>query len=76
MKVTALISDDLLNEVKSLSHAKTTTDALVIVMKEWLASKKLRELNRKIRETPFQFADDFSAEKVRELNLLDPSSQA
>lgn len=68
MKVTALIPDDLVNEVKSLSHAKTTTEALVIVMKEWLSAKRLRDLNQRVRETPLLFNTDFSAEKVRELN--------
>ncbi len=68
MKVTALIPDDLVQEVKSLSHAKTTTEALVIVMTEWLSSKRLRTLNEKVQKSPLQFRDDFSADKVRALN--------
>lgn len=68
MKVTALIPDDLVNEVKELSHAKTTTEAIVIVMKEWLSSKRLRALNEKMREVPLQFRADFSAAQVRDLN--------
>jgi len=68
MKVTALIPDELVHEVKSLSHAKTTTEALVIVMTEWLASKRLRALNQKVQQSPLQFRDNFSADAVRELN--------
>ena len=68
MKVTALIPDELVSEAKMRSHSKNVTETIIVVMKEWLATQRLRELTQQIQEKPFQFREDFSAEKVRALN--------
>src|SRR3989338_5444193 len=70
MKVTALIPDGLMHEVKALTHAKTLTESLLIAMQEWVSLQKLRALNQKVKKSPLQFHDDFSANKVRELNYF------
>jgi len=68
MKVTAIISDKLISEVKKYAGGKNLTQSLTIALKEWLASKRLKELNNMVRESPLEFKDNFSAEKTREIN--------
>ncbi len=66
MKVTAIISDELIKEVKKLTRGKNITESVTIALKEWLALKKVKELNQSIMEEPLEFDADFSAERVRE----------
>lgn len=68
MKVTTLIPDQLVHEVAGLARGKTLTESLVIVLKEWLAWKKIKALNQQIAAKPLLFTDGFSATKVRELS--------
>lgn len=68
MKVTALIPDDLLQEVKTLSQGKNITEALIIVMREWVSAKRLRGLNEQLQKKPLKFAKLYTAAKVREVN--------
>ena len=68
MKVTALIADQLVYEVKKKAKGKNLTDCIVIALREWLAMQKLRELNNSLQKNPLKFRASFSAEKVRALN--------
>jgi len=68
MKVTAILSDDLISEVRKFSRGKNITESLTIALKEWVATKRIKELNLLVREEPLQFKDNFYAEKVREIN--------
>ncbi|MEA2015428.1 MAG: DUF2191 domain-containing protein [Actinomycetota bacterium] len=68
MKVTAIISDELVLEVRKHAKGKNLTESLTIALKEWLAVKKIKELNTMVRETPLEFNEDFSAEKTRDIN--------
>jgi hypothetical protein len=68
MKVTALIPDTIIKEVKKYSNGKNITDSLIIALKDWVALQKLKNLNSLILETPLQFRNDFSAQKIRKLN--------
>lgn len=68
MKVTALIPDELIEEVKMLTHGRNTTEAIIIAMREWVSTKRLRQLNEKVRKEPLEFASGFSATKVRDIN--------
>lgn len=68
MKVTALIPDALVREVKALTHAKTITESLIVAMQEFVSFHKLRALNQKVKRSPLRFQEGFSAEKIRELN--------
>lgn len=68
MKVTALIPDDLINEVKELSGGKNITEALMISLTEWRAIKRVKALNEEIKKTPLAFRAKFKAENVRKLN--------
>lgn len=68
MKVTALIPDDIVEEVKNYAQGKNLTECLIIALKEWLCLKKIKSLNDEIYYKPLSFSDDFSAERIREIN--------
>ena len=68
MKVTAIFPDPLIREIQSTSGGKNITDSLLIALKEWLALKRIQNLNRSIKKNPLIFQKGFSAEKTREIN--------
>jgi hypothetical protein len=68
MKVTAILPDDLIKEVKDFAKGKNLTDSLIIALKEWSNLRHLKELNKKIEKTPLEFSDDFSSDYIREIN--------
>ena len=68
MKVTALIPDDLITEVRELSAGKNLTESLIRALKEWASLQKLRALKERVRKKPLEFVDGFSADHIREVN--------
>ncbi len=68
MKVTTILPDDLVSEVRHYSKGKNITDSLLIALKEWLALRKIKELNKQVDKNPLLFDQNFSAETVRETN--------
>jgi hypothetical protein len=68
MKVTAILSDELISDVKKLTGGKNITDSLEKALTEWIKIAKLKKLNKKLSENPLSFKEGFSAEKVRKLN--------
>ena len=65
MKVTAIIDDDLVNNVKVYTKSSTVTEAITIALKDWLDIYKIKELNKNISISPI-FIED--GQKNRELN--------
>ena len=68
MKVTALIPDALVDDVKRLSKGKNITDSLIIALQEWIAVQKLKAVSQKIKKRPLKFSPGFSAEGIRSMN--------
>ena len=68
MKVTAILPDDLVSQVRRHSGGKTLTDALQIALREWLALRRIKQLNRGVAKRPLQFRSGYSASSVREAN--------
>jgi len=68
MKVTALLPDDIIQEVKKLSGGKNITESILIALKDYIAQQRIRKSMQKLKEKPLQFKDGFTAEKVRTLN--------
>jgi hypothetical protein len=68
MKVTALLPDDIIQEVKKLSGGKNITESILIALQDYIARQKIRKSIQKVKEKPLQFKDGFTAEKVRSLN--------
>ena len=42
MKVTALIPDDLITDVKQLTQGKNITDSLIKALSEWVSIQKIK----------------------------------
>ena len=68
MKVTALIPDDLVKDVRELAKGKNITDSLLIALKEWSSAQKLKNLTLKVKRRPLKFRRSFSADHIRSLN--------
>jgi hypothetical protein len=68
MKVTALIPEDLINEVRKFTGGKTITESLIIALKSYLSQRKVDYLINKVQEQPLQFNEDFSAYGIRKIN--------
>ena len=68
MKVTALIPDELIDAVRALVAGKTTTDALITALREWVSIKELARLQAEISRKPLTFKSATVASLVRKLN--------
>lgn len=68
MKVTALMDDQLVKEVRQFSGGKTITESLVTALTEWVKMQRLKKLLNEQEKKPFQFAEGYTAEKIRKLN--------
>ena len=67
MKVTAIISDDLVNKAKAYTRSSTVTEAITIVLKDWLDTYNIKELNKKIMQNPI---DINNGQQIREMNRI------
>jgi len=68
MKVTAILPEKLIDEVRKLSKGKNITDSLQIALNEWINQKHIVRLNKRIFSKPLQFSSGFSTSKTREIN--------
>ena len=68
MKVTAILPDDLIDDIKHYSRGRNITESLMIALRDWIALQKIKELNQKIKKEPLKFRKGFSAGKVRSIN--------
>jgi len=65
MKVTAIIADRLINDVKAYSRSSTITEAITVALKDWLYIYNIKELNKKISQNPIIITN---GNQIRELN--------
>ena len=65
MKVTAILADDLINNVKQYTRGSTVTEAITIALKDWIDIYEIRELNKQISQRPVIIED---GQKIREIN--------
>jgi hypothetical protein len=68
MKITALLPDEVILEVKKLSGGKNITESILIALKDYISHQKIKKSIQKVKDKPLQFRDGFTAEKVRTLN--------
>jgi len=68
MKVTALLPDQLIEEVKAHAKGKTLTESLTLALEEWLRLKKISHLNEQVQQHPLEFSKGFSATRARALD--------
>jgi len=70
MKVTAILPDELIDEVRKFTEGKNITDSIQKALTEWVKIAKVKKLNEKLKNNPLEFKNDFSAEKVRKINRI------
>jgi hypothetical protein len=65
MKVTAIIADKLINDIKEYTRSSTTTEAITIALKEWIDIYNIKELNKQIAQKPIHIAN---GQQIRKIN--------
>ena len=65
MKVTAIIADELVSNVKALTRSSTITEGITIALKEWVDLHNIKELNRQIKQNPIIIKNK---QNIREIN--------
>lgn len=68
MKVTALIPDELVDEVKKISGGKNITESIIIALRFYLNAKRLDKTLELLEKEPLQFNEDFTAYGIRKVN--------
>ena len=68
MKVTALLPDELVQEVQGFAKGKNLTESLVKALSEWNQQQKIRGLKVSVHSRPLSFSKGFSARRVRTNN--------
>ena len=68
MKITALISDKLIEEVKEFTKGKNITESLIKALSEWIQMQKIKNLNATISKNPLKFRKNFSPRQTRVIN--------
>lgn len=68
MKVTAILPDELVRDVQTMSGGKNITESLHLALTEWLKITRIKKLNEKVARAPLTFTDGYSAAEVRKLN--------
>jgi len=68
MKVTALIPDKLIEDVKKITGGSNITESIIIALSEFTSRQKVLKTIQKVKKQPLSFRDDFSASQVRKLN--------
>ena len=68
MKVTALISDDLVERVKKATGGKNITESLIIALTEYIQQKEITYLTKELEKESLRFEEGFSAYKARKVN--------
>ena len=68
MKVTAILADKLAADVQRYSTGKNITGSIVIALSDWLALKKIMDLNARAAKAHLEFDQQFGAELTRAAN--------
>ena len=68
MKVTALIPDNIIKELKQFAGGRTLTESLIIALTEWISLKKIKKLNHLVEDHPLNFQEGVSAAQIRSAN--------
>ncbi len=68
MKVTAILPDDLVADVRHLARGKTLTDSLRTALEDWTRNKRAVALARAVRKKPLIFTKNARQGMLRELN--------
>ena len=67
MKVTAIIADELVNNVKAYTRSATVTEAITIALKDWVDINTIKELNKQIKQNPIHIKN---GQNIRKTNRI------
>ena len=67
MKVTALIPDELIEEVKKLTGGSTITESIIIALEDFASRQRLTRTIQKIRRQPLIFRDNYTAGELNKM---------
>ena len=65
MKVTAIIPDEIMDDVQKYSGGQNITESITMALKEWLYVKRIKSLNEEVARNPICFGDAFSTDEIR-----------
>ncbi len=68
MKITALIPEELIDEVKRYSGGKNITESLIIALNEYINQKKIDYLIDSVQKEPLVLKEGFTAYSIRNVN--------
>lgn len=68
MKVTAILDDKLIKEIREATGGKNITDSLNIALQSYLSRYKIDKVIDEIEREPLEFREGFTAESIRKLN--------
>ena len=68
MKVTAIISDKLIERVRRISGGKNITESLIIALEEYLKQKEISYLMDQVSNESLMLNEDITAYKIRKIN--------
>jgi hypothetical protein len=68
MKVTAILPDTLVADVRQLARGKTLTDSLKTALEDWTRNKRAVALSKVVRKNPLTFSQSARQGTLRELN--------
>ena len=68
MKVTAIIPDELVRDVKKITGGTNITESIIMALQSFTAKQRLLKVMEKVRKEPLAFQEGFTADKVRKLN--------
>ena len=68
MKVTAIIPDELVKDIKRITKGTNINESIIIALQSFTAKQKLLGVMEKVRKEPLVFQEGFTAAKVRKIN--------
>ena len=68
MKITALVPEELIEDVKKYSGGRNITESLIIALSDYINRQRIKKSIQKIKKSPLEFINEFSAEHVRKQN--------
>ena len=68
MKVTAIIPDEIISDVRKFTDGKNITDSLIKALNDWLYAKRIENLHDELSKGEVEFKEGFSADQIRKLN--------
>jgi hypothetical protein len=68
VKVTAVLPEEMINEIRKFSGGKSIAESLRIALTDYLQRQKFRKVMRELRQNPLEFTKDFTGKNIRRIN--------